>query len=138
MIPPPTVDAVADELVRLGGWPRPPRRGCAGAPGAVAQVPADAGRVVGVDIGAVRVRCAVADLRGQVVAERVRQFGGADRLPVIRRELAAVIEEAGGELLLACVGCTGAMNRALGRVLFSSASRTISTLPGRSASRARS
>ena len=49
---------------------------------------ADAGYVFGVDIGEVKVRTAVADLRGAIVAERVREFAGEERLPVIRRTIA--------------------------------------------------
>jgi predicted NBD/HSP70 family sugar kinase len=84
---------------------------------------ADAGYVGGVDIGEVKVRAAVANLRGEVVAERMTMFAGAERLPVIRREARQVLKDAGlrtGELLGAVVGCTGAMDSATGRVLFSS------------------
>src|SRR3954447_12568757 len=117
----PTVDAVADDLVRLG-WVEEvasegPRRG---RPARVLGFCASAGHVAGVDIGEVKVRAVVADLRGEVVAERVHMFAGAERLPVIRRVAEEVLAEAGGRLLGACVGCTGAMNAAEGRVLFSS------------------
>ena len=116
----PTVDAVADELVGLGWLSEVAAvEGARGRPARSLAFRADAGVVLGVDIGEVKVRCAVADLRGEVVAERVREFGGEDRLPVIRREVAAVLAGA-GELLFACVGCTGAMDRARGTVLFSS------------------
>jgi predicted NBD/HSP70 family sugar kinase len=120
----PTVDAVADGLVRLGwvseaasepaGRGRPARSLC---------FAADAGYVAGVDIGEVKVRAAVADLRGDVVAERVAHFDGAERLPVIRRVARAALKEAGvarEDLVGACVGCTGAIDRPRGRVLFSS------------------
>jgi predicted NBD/HSP70 family sugar kinase len=120
----PTVDAVADELVRLG-WvgeaaSEPAGRG---RPARSLAFAADAGHVAGVDIGEVKVRAAVADLRGDVVAERVAEFAGAERLPVIRRVARAALRDAGvarDDLLGACVGCTGAMDRARGRVLFSS------------------
>src|SRR3954451_24915220 len=61
----PTVDAVADDLVRLG-WaaestPGGPHRG---RPARVLAFRADAGYVAGVDIGEVKVRLAVADLTG--------------------------------------------------------------------------
>jgi predicted NBD/HSP70 family sugar kinase len=117
----PTVDAVADELVRLGWLSEqvPITDGARGRPARSLAFRADAGYVVGVDIGEVKVRCAVADLRGEIVAERVREFAGAKRLPVIRREVASVVEDV-GDLLFACVGCTGAMDRSRGRVLFSS------------------
>src|SRR4051795_12042012 len=108
----PTVDAVADELVRLGRLSEVAAiEGARGRPARSLSFRADAGHVVGVDIGEVKVRCAVADLRGRVVAERVRELGGEERRPVIRRGGAAVVEGF-GELFYACVGCTGAMDRA--------------------------
>ena len=70
-----------------------------------------------------KVRTAVADLRGEIVAERVREFAGEERLPIIRRVIAATLTDAGvrrDQLLFSCVGCTGAMDTARGRVLFSS------------------
>src|SRR3954454_1449605 len=83
-------------------------------------VRADAGYVAGLDIGEVKVRAAVADLSGAVVAERVIEFAGAERLPVIRRIAAQTVEEVGrGRLLASCAGCTGPIDRD-GRVLFSS------------------
>jgi predicted NBD/HSP70 family sugar kinase len=120
----PTVDAVADELLRLG-WvteaaPEPSGRG---RPARSLAFAAGAGHVAGVDIGEVKVRAAVADLRGDIVAERVAEFGGAERLPVIRRVARAALKDAGvarEDVLGACVGCTGAMDRATGRVIFSS------------------
>src|SRR4051812_42830118 len=62
----PTVDAVADDLVRLG-WvaestPEGPRRG---RPARVLEFRADAGYVAGLDVGEVKVRVAVADLTGE-------------------------------------------------------------------------
>src|SRR4051794_323878 len=120
----PTVDAVAADLVRLG-WleeiaAEPPRRG---RPARSLTFRADAGYVFGVDIGEVKVRTAVADLHGEIVAERVREFAGEDRLPIIRRVIAGTLRDAGvrrEQLLFACVGCTGAMDTPRGRVLFSS------------------
>jgi len=121
----PTVDAVADELVRLGWLSEEVAiaEGARGRPARSLAFRADAGYVFGVDIGEVKVRTAVADLRGEIVAERVRAFAGAERLPVIRRTIAATVADAGlkrESLLFSCVGCTGAMDRARGRVLFSS------------------
>jgi predicted NBD/HSP70 family sugar kinase len=120
----PTVDAVAEDLIRLG-WVEEvaAEEGARGRPARSLAFRADAGYVFGVDIGEVKVRTAVADLRGTVVAERVREFASASRLPVIRRTAAATLTDAGlarSDLLGACVGCTGAMDRAAGRVLFSS------------------
>src|SRR3954447_10239579 len=119
----PTVDAVADDLVRLG-WleergAESPRRG---RPARELCFRASAGYIAALDIGEVKVRGAVADLAGSVVAERVRMFEGGDRLPVIRRTVRATLKDAGvtrEQLLLSCVGCTGPMDPATGRVLFS-------------------
>jgi predicted NBD/HSP70 family sugar kinase len=83
---------------------------------------AEAGHVAGIDIGEVKVRASVADLRGDIVAERVREFGGADRLPVIRRTATAALKAAGvrrEDLLATCVGCTGPMDTRNGSVIFS-------------------
>ena len=120
----PTVDAVADDLIRLG-WVAEVATSerARGRPARSLAFRADAGYVFGVDIGEVKVRTAVADLRGSVVAERVREFAGEERLPVIRRTIGATLADAGvarGELLSSCVGCTGAMDTPRGRVLFSS------------------
>jgi predicted NBD/HSP70 family sugar kinase len=120
----PTVDAVADDLLRLG-WVEEvaAEGGGRGRPARSLAFRADAGYVFGVDIGEVKVRTAVADLRGAVVGERVREFAGEERLPVIRRTISATLGDAGvtrGDLLSSCVGCTGAMDTPRGRVLFSS------------------
>jgi predicted NBD/HSP70 family sugar kinase len=120
----PTVDAVADDLIGLG-WleevaAETPRRG---RPARSLRFRADAGYVAGLDIGEVKVRAAVADLRGEIVAERVREFASEERLPEIRRTAAATLKDAGiarEALLASCVGCTGAMDTPTGRVLFSS------------------
>ena len=120
----PTVDAVADDLARLGWIEEVAGEGGGrGRPARSLAFRASAGYVFGVDIGEVKVRTAVADLRGSVVAERVREFAGADRLPVIRKTIGATLGDAGitrGELFSSCVGCTGAMDTPRGRVLFSS------------------
>jgi predicted NBD/HSP70 family sugar kinase len=119
----PTVDAVADDLLRLG-WitelaaERPSR----GRPARSLSFDARAGYVAGLDIGEVKVRAAVADLSGHVVAERMRKFEGAERLAIAQATASATLEDAavGREQLLgACVGCTGAMDTPNGHVLFS-------------------
>jgi predicted NBD/HSP70 family sugar kinase len=120
----PTVDAVADELVRLG-WAVEvvAERARRGRPARSLAFAAEAGHVAGVDIGEMKIRTAVANLRGEIVVERMTMFAGADRLPVIRREAKRVLKDAGvrkDDLLGAVVGCTGAMDSATGKVLFSS------------------
>src|SRR4051794_7274812 len=79
----PTVDAVADDLMRLG-WIEevPGERPRRGRPARSLAFRATAGYVAGVDIGEVKVRVVVADLAGNVVAERVRIFAGENRLAV--------------------------------------------------------
>src|SRR4051795_2144122 len=119
----PTVDAVADDLVRLG-WleERAAEAAARGRPARLLSFRATAGYVAALDIGEVKVRAAVADLNGDVVAERVTEFHGADRLPVIRRTARAALKAAGvprEQLLMSCVGCTGPMDPVTGRVLFS-------------------
>jgi predicted NBD/HSP70 family sugar kinase len=129
----PTVDAVADDLIRLGwvveveedrgGGPqrgRPARR---------LAFRADAGYVAGLDIGERTVRAAVADLHGHIVAEVEQSFtepeaDGAGRLARVRHAVVTALREARIDrehLLAAGVGCTGAMDAATGRILFSSA-----------------
>jgi predicted NBD/HSP70 family sugar kinase len=119
----PTVDAVADDLLRLG-WitelaAERPRRG---RPARSLAFDPRAGYVAGVDIGEVKVRAAVADLAGDVVAECVREFGGKERMPVVLSTAADTLADAGlqrTQLLSACIGCTGPMDTRNGRVLFS-------------------
>lgn len=130
----PTVDAVAGDLVRLGwlvelaedpGSPRPRR----GRPARRLVFRANAGYVVGVDIGEHKVRAAVADLRGDLVAERCDELddpycAAADRLKAIRSTIAATLAETEVGLdavLAACVGCTGGMDDERGEILYSSA-----------------
>ena len=70
---------------RLGGGGGR-RAGGPRAAGAQPRLRADAGYVAGVDIGEVKVRAAVADLRGDVwPSETMSTFADAERLPVIRR-----------------------------------------------------
>ena len=129
----PTVDAVVDDLVRLG-WigeaadldlDARPRRG---RPARRLEFRASAGHVAAVDIGEHKVRAAVADLSGEIVAERRVDFdpelAGRERLAIVRSTARATLKAAGpnhGRLLGACVGCTGGMDAASGAVLFTSA-----------------
>src|SRR3954452_11054391 len=75
----PTVDAVAEDLIRLGSIEESAAQARRGRPARSLSFNASAGHVAGVDIGEVKVRVAVADLRGRIVAERMRQFDGAAR-----------------------------------------------------------
>ena len=104
----------------LGGGAPP--RGARGRPARSLAFRADAGYVVGVDIGEYKVRCAVADLRGRVVAERVREFGGDGAAPgdPRTRSRPSSGRGVGASCCSRCVGCTGAMDTARGTVLFSS------------------
>lgn len=118
----PTVDAVADDLVRLG-WVEElvAATGGRGRPARSLAFQPRAGYVAGVDIGEVKVRAAVADLAGEVVAERLHLFDSEDRLPAIRATAAAVLADAGvASPVSSCVGCTGPMDPRTGHVLFSS------------------
>jgi predicted NBD/HSP70 family sugar kinase len=119
----PTVDAVADDLLRLGRITElaaeRPRRG---RPARSLAFNATVGYVAGLDIGEVKVRAAVADLSGNVVAERVREFAGEERLPEVRATATDTLADAGvhrTQLLSACIGCTGPIDTRNGRVLFS-------------------
>src|SRR3954470_16751517 len=125
----PTVDAVADDLVRLG-WAEEcdddggQRRG-RGRPARRLAFRADAGHVLGLDIGEVKVRAAVANLRGDVLADEV-SFAEADgdRLALARRTATAALRAAGvarDSLLAVGVGCTGGMDPERGEVLYSAA-----------------
>jgi predicted NBD/HSP70 family sugar kinase len=130
----PTVDAVIDDLVRLG-WlaeadAAEPSRRSRGRPGRLIAFRADAGHVLGIDIGERKARAAVADLRGEIVAERRHDFaaddGGPQRLAAARRLARRVLRDAGVErmeLLAACVGVTGGVDARAGEILFSSAFR---------------
>jgi predicted NBD/HSP70 family sugar kinase len=125
----PTVDAVADDLLRLG-WLEEvdgsagERRG-RGRPARTLAFRASAGHVLGLDIGEAKVRAAVADLAGELVGEDVRVVApGEDRLALARRTATAALRQAGvarDSLLAACAGCTGGMDPETGEVLYSGA-----------------
>jgi predicted NBD/HSP70 family sugar kinase len=120
----PTVDAVADGLIRLGRLEEVavpgPRRG---RPARTLAFRADAGYVAGLDIGEHKVRAAVADLAGEIVAENLHELDAGELLPQVRRTAGAALKAAGvrrEQLLSACVGCTGPMDPETGHVIFSS------------------
>jgi predicted NBD/HSP70 family sugar kinase len=119
----PTVDAVADDLVRLGWLAESAATARRGRPARSLAFRADAGYVAGIDIGEVKVRAAIADLSGEIIAERVREFDDENRLPIIRRTAGATLADAKltrEQLVASCVGCTGPMDTRRGRVIFSS------------------
>ena len=120
----PTVDAAADALIELGWLEEAPDETTGrGRPARSLAFSAGAGYVAGVDIGEHRVRAAVADLTGTIVAEEVRELAGEDALPHARRVASRVLRSAGvtrERLVSACVGCTGPMDPESGRVIFSS------------------
>jgi predicted NBD/HSP70 family sugar kinase len=128
----PTIDAVADDLIRLGWVTEVGRDAEApatrGRPARRLAFRADAGYVAGLDIGERKVRLAIADLRGDVLEERRQDFdeaaNGKQRLAQIRRLAKTSLAAAGirrDALLASCVGCTGAMDAARGAVLFTTA-----------------
>lgn len=140
----PTVDAVADDLMRLG-WvrevgretPSAPKRG---RPGRRLLFRADAGHVAAIDIGEMKIRVALADLRGDVVDERLQYLDEGDdmdvRLEKIRRLARTSLKAAGisrDELLASCVGCTGGIDPATGKVLYTSAFAGVEQLDLRAA-----
>ena len=127
----PTVNAVIDELRRprlgTGVQPRPGGQAQRGRPGRRLAFNARRGYVLALDVGEIQVRAAVADLRGDVVTERVRRFndtsrGGIHRLASTRRIAAATIDAAGiatGSLLATTVGISGGVDPVTGEILFS-------------------
>jgi predicted NBD/HSP70 family sugar kinase len=124
----PTVDAVADDLVRLG-WVEESdddgERRARGRPARRLAFRAGAGHVLGLDIGEVKVRAAVADLGGEVLAEELTFVDGdGDRVALARRTATAALRAAGvarTSLLAVGVGCTGGMDPERGEVLYSGA-----------------
>lgn len=117
----PTVHAAAQHLAGLG-WVTEtavsdhatgtPRRG---RPARVFAFRADAGHVLGIDIGAHTARTALADLRGETVADGQITFEDPDiapqeRIGLVRELAAATVREAGfepGHVLSVCVGTSG-------------------------------
>ncbi|MER7409617.1 ROK family protein [Streptomyces cacaoi] len=112
----PTVLAAAQLLVRLG-WATESGggTGARGRPSRVFAFRADAGHVLGLDVGARTVRARLADLRGEVVARAARtvpdpRLPAAERLALVRECALGAVHEAGlaGHRLLAvCAGTSG-------------------------------
>ncbi|MFC5823837.1 ROK family transcriptional regulator [Nonomuraea insulae] len=109
---------VAEAGATAGGVGRPARR---------YRFRADAGRVLGIDIGGHKIRAVIADLDGDVqhsVGVRVRpEMGRSERLAAVDRAAAECLEGAGltgGEVWASGVGTTGLVDGA-GRVMLSEA-----------------
>ncbi|WP_214322398.1 ROK family transcriptional regulator [Nonomuraea sediminis] len=121
-----TVEAVLDELGERG-WVRevPPDEGVMGRPARRFGFRADAGHVLGVDVGANKILVALADLNGEVIAwERTAVSEGAEaaeRLEAARRTAWACVDGAGvsrTSVWAVCVGTSGIVDRS-GRVTLS-------------------
>lgn len=120
----PTVHSVCDELIALG-WvvetggaadtSGPPGEGVASGPGRSGRpsrrysLNAGAAFVAGVDLGATKVTCCLADLKGRIVAERTEAWrdehvGAPERLRTTRKLLQELLQEAGidSHNVLAC------------------------------------
>ncbi|WLQ07983.1 ROK family transcriptional regulator [Arthrobacter oryzae] len=103
----PTVHSVCDELIALGwvvetggagGTPGGPVR--SGRPSRRYSLNAGAGFVAGVDLGATKVTCCLADLKGRIVAERTEAWrdehvGAPERLRLTRKLLQELLPKAG-------------------------------------------
>lgn len=127
----PTVHAAAQHLVDLG-WvtettgqsPQATVGGTTGRatgrgrPARTFSFSAAAGHVLGVDIGAHTARVALADLRGETVAQSVTTFADPDiaadeRLRRVRESAAGAVREAGlrpSQVLAVCVGTSGTVS----------------------------
>jgi predicted NBD/HSP70 family sugar kinase len=130
----PTVDAAVVDLVRLGlatgvdgdqGRAPLPRRG---RPARRFRFRADAGHVLGVDIGEEDVHVAVTNLDGDIKAERSRvvrlESTRRQRLQVVRTTVKAAMAAADvvpADLLVAVAGSPGIVDPAAGRVTFCTA-----------------
>ncbi|MFI9554958.1 ROK family transcriptional regulator [Nonomuraea endophytica] len=121
-----TVETVLDELAERG-WVReiPPDEGVMGRPARRFGFRADAGYVLGVDIGANKILAALADLNGEVVSwHRVPVSDGApapERLEAARQAALACVDVAGvarTRVWAVCAGTSGVVDRS-GRVSLS-------------------
>ncbi|MDP9867932.1 MULTISPECIES: ROK family transcriptional regulator [Streptosporangium] len=115
----PTVEGLAEDLL-ASGWlaESPPETGQMGRPRRLFRFRAEAGHVLGVDVGSYSVRALVCDLEGQVMGRSVTrltsQASRADRLDGVRSAARGALKDAGleaGRLTAACVGTTGVVTR---------------------------
>ncbi|WP_405687946.1 ROK family protein [Streptomyces sp. NBC_01387] len=117
---PPTESIVADLVA--GSWaqeqlPEPEDVRSAGRPARRYRFRADAGRVLGIDIGAHKTLAVVTDLRGTVLAERRTSLspeeGATGRLAAVRRNAVRCLSAAGSSrqrLTAAGIGTTGVVD----------------------------
>ncbi|MET9022969.1 ROK family protein [Actinopolymorpha sp. NPDC004070] len=130
----PTVDAAMADLVRLGavveetGPASAPTRPRRGRPARRFRFRAAAGHLLGVDVAEESVHAVVADLAGDLVAERTRRVDRAAgrrlRLRVVRATVRAALSAPGvcaGDVLTAVVGTPGTVDAEAGRVRFCTA-----------------
>ncbi|NUS03151.1 MAG: ROK family protein [Nonomuraea sp.] len=115
----PTVEGLAEDLL-ASGWlaESPPETGQMGRPRRLFRFRAEAGHVLGVDVGSSSARALVCDLEGQVVGRFVSRLSSqasrAERLEGIRSAARGALKDAGvgaGRLMAACVGTTGVVTR---------------------------
>ena len=101
----PTVHTVCDQLIALG-WVseldgrRPANRTGTGRPARCYELNADAGCVIGMDLGANKVTAVLANLRGDALTETTRVFSGEhadakERIGTARRVITALLGSAG-------------------------------------------
>ena len=101
----PTVHTVCDQLIALG-WVselegrRPANRTGTGRPARCYELNANAGCVIGMDLGANKVTAVLANLRGDALAETTRVFSGEhadakERIATARRVITALLGAAG-------------------------------------------
>ncbi|MFI6815918.1 ROK family protein [Nonomuraea sp. NPDC050328] len=116
----PTVEGLAEDLLAVGWLAEvPPETGQMGRPRRLFRFRAEAGYVLGVDVGSYSVRALVCDLEGQVAGRSVVRVAGeagrTARLEGVRNAAAGALKDAGldaGRLMAACVGTTGVVTRA--------------------------
>src|SRR5689334_20630735 len=118
----PTVHAACDDLIALGlvhevDGRRPDGIGRPGRPARCYAFAADAGRVVGVDLGEWKVTATITDLRGRPLADTVQSLPSHDvpareRLRATRAAIRTVVRQSGstaGAVRALCVGVAAAV-----------------------------
>lgn len=111
----PTVEGLVEDLLRLGWLSEvPPESGRMGRPRRLFRFRAEAGHVVGIDVGSSSVRALVCDLDGEEAGRfSVRadaSAGRAERLAAMRSAVAGALAAAGlsaDAVMAVCVGTTG-------------------------------